>query len=79
MKTEARSGRNRAEKRAIARYGSVKVVAQHTGISESILNKRRQAGLPPKWFKPPDFDRVLYDLDDVDAWIRGDLSDDKAA
>lgn len=78
MNDEAKSGRNRAERRAIARYGSVKDVAQRTGISESILNKRRQAGLPPKWFKPAGFDRVLYDLNDVDNWIRGGASENSA-
>jgi hypothetical protein len=77
MDTAANTGRNRAEKRSIARYGSVRDVATRTGISVSILNKRRQAGLPPKWFKPSGFDRVLYDLDDVDIWIRGGSSEDK--
>lgn len=74
MNTATGIGRNRAEKRSIAHYGSVRDVAARTGISVSILNKRRQAGLPPQWFKPDGFDRVLYDLDEVDRWIRGDDS-----
>jgi hypothetical protein len=79
MDTAANTGRNGAEKQSIARYGSVRDVAARTGISVSILNKRRQAGLPPKWFKPAGLDRVLYDFDDVDAWVRGDIPEGKAA
>src|SRR6266404_6586707 len=61
-------------------FVSVKEAAAFVGCSVGILNKRRMYGLPPRWFKPASFDRVLYPLSGLREWIAsgtsgGDVAD----
>jgi predicted DNA-binding transcriptional regulator AlpA len=47
---------------------SVKEAARHLGISKSLLDKLRMLGRGPQFIKIGS--RVLYDIDDLESWVR---------
>lgn len=50
------------------RYVDVRGAAMHTGYSKSTLDKMRSRGEGPPYFKPGRR-KVIYALEDLDAWI----------
>ncbi|WP_375481222.1 helix-turn-helix transcriptional regulator [uncultured Jatrophihabitans sp.] len=43
--------------------------ATHCGVSVAALKKWREHEKGPRWYRPPGTRRVLYDADEVRAWI----------
>jgi len=59
------------------RFGGEAEVEALTGISRRTLQKWRLFGHPPRFYRAGG--KVLYDLDEVEGWIRSNASGPGAA
>ncbi|SIF34799.1 helix-turn-helix transcriptional regulator [Mycobacteroides abscessus] len=49
-----------------------KEVAAAFPISENALAMHRKRGTGPKFHRVPDQNRVIYHVEDIEAWLRGE-------
>lgn len=55
---------------ASPKYLTAQEVADHLGLSVALLSKYRQTGTGPHYYQPEGpGTRVLYKLDEVEAWV----------